>query len=196
MVMVREHSGLEEINAGVASIVKALATELADTDRNAATNGESTTMGGFQTPADMAFLNRDEEPVKALRNQVILPAVEHYLGEVLGADPLFTPFVLKSWANILTRGHWQGPHMHPKEYTVISGVYYVAVPEAPAPSGRLEFINPNLSSVSLGAQSATRRHESKTGQILLFPPYYMHFVHPVQEDQQRIVVAFDVRLDR
>jgi hypothetical protein len=194
-VLVREHSDVREINAGVISVIDKLYVDFVSTERNAATNGDSTTMGGYQTEAGMAFLDFDDPRVAQLKAEIVLPAVEHYLTEVYSVNPLFTPFTVKSWANRLSRGDWQAPHMHPKEYTIISGVYYVDVPTAPAPSGHIEFINPNLASVSLGGQIATRRHEPKTGQILLFPPYYMHFVHPLQGGSSRDVVAFDVSLD-
>jgi hypothetical protein len=48
--------------------------------------------------------------------------------------------------------------------------------------------------VSLGQQDASRNHQPKSGQIILFPPYYMHYVHPMRRAETRRVVAFDVRL--
>jgi hypothetical protein len=48
--------------------------------------------------------------------------------------------------------------------------------------------------VSLGQQDASRNHQPKSGQIILFPPYYMHYVHPMRLDEKRRVIAFDVRL--
>ena len=106
-----------------------------------------------------------------------------------------TPVSIASWAVSLNAGDWQAPHFHPKEYTVISGVYYVWVPEAPEPEGCLEFINPNLNAVSIGNQPSGHLHQPCTGQIILFPPYYMHFVHPLKTADQRHVIAFDVRLN-
>lgn len=85
--------------------------------------------------------------------------------------------------------------MHPKEYNIISGVYYVDVPEQEAPAGDLYFVNPHPISVMAGAQSMTRSHTPVSGQLLLFPPYYMHYVHPMISDDPSVVVAFDVRLD-
>lgn len=133
--------------------------------------------------------------LRELKGAVILPAVERYLDEVLDCDPMFTPFKMASWANVLHEGHWQAPHIHPKEYTIISGVYYVDVPSQPAPTGHLEFINPHPISVPLGAQTMTRSHQPVTGQLLLFPPYYMHYVNPMGKGGPRIVVSFDVRLN-
>ena len=195
MVMVREHGGMEQLNSDLTQVIAGLDIELGKTSRNAATNGDSTTRGGFQTPADMAFLDLDDAAVKVLKAQIILPGIEEYLSQVFHADPLYTDFRIKSWANILGQGNWQSPHIHPKEYTLISGVYYAQVPATTAPSGHLEFINPVMASVAIGGQAATRLHRPEPGQLLLFPPYYMHFVHPVSSDQQRSIVAFDVRLN-
>lgn len=192
-VLLREYDA-ETLHAGVVAAVRSLEAQYGDTKENAAANGASTTRGGFQTPAAMDFLELDDPNILKLKQQVILPAIEQYLQDVWNVNPYFTPFVVKSWANILRKGNWQAPHMHPTEFTIISGVYYVSVPPLEAPSGCLEFINPHPASVSLGGQSATQQHQPKTGQLLLFPPYYMHFVHPLTEDVERVVVAFDVRL--
>jgi hypothetical protein len=51
-----------------------------------------------------------------------------------------------------------------------------------------------LNAVMLGNQDASRRHRPTAGQVILFPPYYMHYVHPLREESKRTVVAFDVKL--
>jgi hypothetical protein len=48
--------------------------------------------------------------------------------------------------------------------------------------------------VSIGNQASRHLHQPRTGQVILFPPYYMHFVHPLKTDRKRHVIAFDVRL--
>lgn len=193
-VLVRQYAGTDELHAGLVAAIRNLEMKFGATDQNAATSGASTTRGGFQTPPAMDFLELDNPNVRDLRNRVVLPAIEQYLQDVFQVNPFLTPFVVKSWANVLRQGHWQAPHMHPMEFTIISGVYYVQVPPVTAPSGCLEFINPHPQSISLGGQSATRQHQPQVGQLLLFPPYYMHYVHPIVEDIERVVVAFDVRL--
>lgn len=195
VVMVRDYSGIEMLNNGLISVIVKLEEQFVDTNQNAAVNGDSTTRGGFQTAATMSFLDLGEISVKELKGKIILPGVERYLDEVLDCDPMFTSFKIASWANVLREGHWQAPHIHPKEYTIISGIYYVDVPNQPAPAGQLEFVNPHPISVSLGAQAMTRTHQPVTGQLLLFPPYYLHYVNPVGKGDPRIVVSFDVRMN-
>lgn len=48
--------------------------------------------------------------------------------------------------------------MHPTEYNVISGVYYVKTSVNPEPQGWLEFINPHPISTMHG-DSSSRRHQ-------------------------------------
>ena len=196
MVMVRDYEGIDDLNRNIEKTIKALSMELGQTHQNAATNGDSTTKGGFQTPADMVFLDMKDESVSYLKNHIILPTIEEYLLKVFNVDPLYTPFKVKSWANRLGEGDWQSPHMHPKEYTLISGIYYVEIPETIAPAGHLEFINPALASVAIGGQKSSRLHRPVNGQVILFPPHYMHFVHPMAGDAMRSVIAFDVSLEQ
>jgi uncharacterized protein (TIGR02466 family) len=191
-VLVRQHRGIEALTASLVAVIEG-AREHED---NAALSTENTTQGGFQTGGDQDFLERNEPPLRALKSQIIWPAVETYLEQVLDCNPLLTPVSLVSWAVSLGPGDWQAPHFHPKEYTLISGVYYVSVPEATEPEGCLEFVNPNLNAVSMGNQPSSRLHRPETGQIILFPPYYMHFVHPLKARENRHVIAFDVRLQQ
>jgi len=76
----------------------------------------------------------------------------------------------------------------------MSGIYYVSIPTSPHPEGTLELINPNPVSVSLGQQDATRNYRPKDSTVVLFPPYYMHYVHPIRAEGKRRIIAFDVRL--
>ena len=85
--------------------------------------------------------------------------------------------------------------MDPKEHTLMSGIYYIEVPETLSPAGHLEFINPALASVAVGRQMSSRLHQPTNGQVLLFPPHYMHFVHPMAGKAIRSVIAFDVSLE-
>ena len=191
-VLIRQHDDTELLNDALSDII----TEISASESNAALAPSNTTQGGFQSAPEKDFLDRDNDAVRSLKGQIIWPAVESYLVQVLHCDPLMTPVSISSWAVSLKSGDWQAPHFHPKEYTLISGVYYVFVPEAPEPEGCLEFINPNLNAVSIGNQMSGRVHRPKMGQVILFPPYYMHFVHPLKTSAPRHVVAFDVRLNQ
>ena len=193
-VLIRQFGDLELLNHSINELIEELARRYQESSRNAATNGSSTTQGGYQTIASEDFLDIKNPHIYDLRDKIILPSVEEYFSRALNTDPLFLKFKLHSWANRLEKGNWQSPHIHPNEYTIISGVYYVRCPEMDAPGGVLEFINPHPASVSLGGQNATKQLVPKEGLVVMFPPYYMHFVHPITSAKARTIVAFDVRL--
>ena len=189
-VLIQTHEGLEALNQSLLHQIEALKAA----SKNAADDPLNTTQGGFQSSPDVSYLDTDHPSITSLRGEIIWPAIETYMIEALQVDPLFTPLTLSSWVVCLESGDWQAPHIHPTEYGVISGIYYVEVPGLPEPQGCLEFINPNLNAMMLGNQDASRRHRPTAGQVILFPPYYMHYVHPLKEEAKRTVVAFDVKL--
>ena len=190
--LIRQHNGIEALNDALIALIE----QVSATEPNAASSSSNTTQGGFQSAAGEEFLDRDDDALRSLKGQIIWPAIESYLSQVLDCDPFITPVSISSWAVSLGAGDWQAPHFHPKEYTLISGVYYVSVPDSSEPEGCLEFVNPTLNAVSIGNQPSGRLHRPRTGQIILFPPYYMHFVHPLKSEVPRHVIAFDVRLNQ
>jgi uncharacterized protein (TIGR02466 family) len=191
-VMLSHHTGLEGINAGIAKLLSGLRTQyLTDKQENEALSGTITTYGGYQTSKKMMFLNRPETDVQALRDQVVQPGVQAYLDRVFGEQGKQIKTRLVSWANILKEGDWQAPHMHPSTGNLISGVYYAAVPEKPEPEGCIEFLNPHPVAHHHGV-SLTRRIMPKQGDLILFPPYYIHYVYPFRGAGERVIVAFDV----
>lgn len=192
-VMVREHRDATALNEALRKTVLALEQRHRGTELDATHMRECTTQGGYQTSGRDNFLDLQDAHVRSLRDTVVKPAVDAYLADALGANPFGVDYRLYSWANVLRTGDWQAPHMHPTEFNVASGVYYVHAPERPEPDGWLEFINPHPISTMHGSTSS-RRHAPRSGQLLLFPPWYMHFVHPLRGDGQRVIVAFDVRL--
>ena len=191
-VMLSQHAGVEQINAGIAALLRGLRQQyLADEDENEALSGTITTYGGYQTSKKMMFLNRPEQEVQMLRDRIVLPAVQAYLGRIYGEQGKNVRTRLVSWANILCEGDWQAPHMHPSTGNLISGVYYAAVPEKPEPEGCIEFLNPHPVAHHHGV-SLTRRIQPHVGDLILFPPYYIHYVYPFRGAGERCIVAFDV----
>lgn len=192
-VLVRDHEGVDPLNASLVSLIRELEQRHRGTRLDATHMRECTTQGGFQTSGNSNFLDIDHAATRQLRDQLIKPAIDAYLEDALDADPFAVRYRLFSWSNILRAGDWQAPHMHPTEFNIISGVYYVSAPALPEPQGWIEFLNPHPISTMHGGTSS-RRHAPRTGQLLMFPPYYMHFVHPFRGDSERAIVAFDVRV--
>lgn len=104
-VLVWRHAGVQELHTGVTAAVRALESQYGDTDQNAANTDVSTTQGGFQTPPSLDFLEIKDAAVRDLKQRIIVPAIERYLQDVWDVNPLFTPFLVKSWASILRKGH-------------------------------------------------------------------------------------------
>ena len=191
-VMHTRHSGAEQVNAGIARLLHDLRQQyLKDKNENEALSGTITTYGGYQTSKKMMFLNRPEPEIQTLRDQMVQPAVQAYLDKVYEEQGKAIRTRLVSWANILAAGDWQAPHMHPSAGNLISGVYYAAVPEKLEPEGCIEFLNPHPVSHHHGV-SLTRRIMPKAGDLILFPPYYIHYVYPFRGEGERCIVAFDV----
>lgn len=191
-VMVSHHTGLEDMNRGVLRILTGLRDQfIGDKDQNEALSGTISTYGGYQTSKKMMFLNRPEPEVQALNKQVIMPGVQRYMDKVYADEGKKLATRVVSWANILAEGDWQAPHMHPSAGNLISGVYYVEVPEKPSPQGCIEFLSPHPASHHHGI-TLTRRLHPKTGDLILFPPYYIHYVYPFRGPEERAIIAFDV----
>ncbi|MFI4921605.1 MAG: putative 2OG-Fe(II) oxygenase [Gammaproteobacteria bacterium] len=191
-VMVRHHTGLEDINRQVLANISGLRDQYAkDKTQNEALSGTISTYGGYQTSKKIMFLNRPDPAVMALRDHVILPGVQRYMEQVYAEEGKKLQTRIVSWANILAEGDWQAPHMHPTTGNLISGVYYVEVPEKPAPQGCIEFLSPHPVSHHHGV-TLTRRLHPKAGDLILFPPYYIHYVYPFRGPEERAIVAFDV----
>lgn len=191
-VMVSHHTGLDDVHHEAFAIIHTLRDRyLDDRGENEALSGTVTTYGGYQTSRKMMFLDRPESAIQTLREQVILPGIEQYLAEVYGDPVQEVKTRTVSWANILSEGDWQAPHMHPTHDNLASGVYYITVPEKPQPQGCIEFLNPHPAA-HYHAISLTRRLYPHAGDLIIFPPYYIHYVYPFRGEGERAIIAFDV----
>ncbi|HET7676062.1 MAG TPA: putative 2OG-Fe(II) oxygenase [Gammaproteobacteria bacterium] len=191
-VMQRRHESVADLNTALFQVIDGLRQRYADSAENAVNTGQVSTQGGYQTSTRMNFLQRTEPAVTAFRDQVLMPAVKSYFEEVFGDAAVRLKYWTMGWSNMLREGDWQGPHMHPTPYNLASGVYYVKLPpDKPPPQGCIEFISPHPISAHHG-DVTTRRIVPHEGELLLFPPYYMHYVHPFKGPGERAIISFDV----
>ena len=101
-------------------------------------------------------------------------------------------YSLYGWFISLKSGGNLKPHIHTDGW--LSGSIYINVPQ------RLEGDSGNLV-VSLGEEndaSDTRMNKKKTinvvtGSLVLFPASLMHYTIPFESDEERVVLAFDVK---
>lgn len=192
IVLQRQFTAVEEMNRSLATQILEMADRERDTDRNAVNSGLISTQGGYQTSTDFNLFQTEDPTIRGFVDQMLMPSVTAFLKRTFGDEgAALTPWPI-GWSNVLEAGDWQGPHCHPTPSNLASGVYYVRIPEnKPAPQGCIEFMNPIPQSMQHG-HPATRRLHPVEGLMILFPPWYNHYVHPFEGDGTRIIIAFDI----
>lgn len=114
-------------------------------------------------------------------------------------------FHVQGWANVNRFGDYHNLHNHP--YSWLSGTYYVQIPdknrELPGRSdldpGAISFFDPrpqaNMNAIKRDAQvNPEHRVQPRPGDILLWPAFVHHLVHPNLSDQMRVSISFNVVL--
>ena len=97
---------------------------------------------------------------------------------------------LQAWATVLHgNGGHQRPHIHPAGW--LSGVYYLNSGDGGQNEGMLVFGHPP-DELKLPAPQNDFSHVPRTGQILLFPSFFLHHTTPYNGATKRISIAFDV----
>ena len=113
---------------------------------------------------------------------------------------------LQVWANINRLGDYHNLHNHPHSY--LSGTYYVSVPStenlqagnrADIDPGAISFYDPrgqaNMTAIKGDGQiDPEHRVQPKAGQILMWPSFLHHFVHPNLTSDLRVSISFNVIL--
>lgn len=190
-VLSRQYNDAAALNDKLFAWIKDMAARYGDTGENAARDPAIATRGGYQTSRQMNLFQVERPEIRQFRDRYVLPAVHHYLRTVFSSEAEKVNPTLVGWSNLLGPGDWQGPHMHPTESNLASGVYYVRLPEVTPPEGCIEFLNPHPISQHHGF-TPSRRIVPSEGQLLLFPPFYLHYVHPLRSAEDRAIIAFDV----
>lgn len=195
VVLQRDHQNITELNDALAAFILSLEQKFRDTPENAAKSATIATEGGYQTSERTNLFALKNDAIAMFHDRVLMPAIRDYLAHTFGdAAKGMTPAPI-GWSNVLRNGDWQRPHSHASHANIVSGVYYVKVPQEPHPKGCIEFLNPLTVSLHHG-YSASQRVQPSEGKMLLFPPYHIHYVHPVSSPEPRIIIAFDVMLKK
>jgi uncharacterized protein (TIGR02466 family) len=149
------------------------------------------------------LLVADHPAVAWLRDCINLTVTDYFrgLGMAYKID-----WSLQGWANVNRLGDYHDPHNHPHSY--LSGTYYVQVPTDRAllktrkdvRPGAITFYDPRGPAVNMGAIRGDPYIEAeytvmpKPGEILLWPAFMTHFVHPNLSETPRISISFNVVL--
>ncbi|MEE4379596.1 MAG: TIGR02466 family protein [Candidatus Competibacteraceae bacterium] len=154
-------------------------------------------VGGWHSSTDL--FEWDSDCVRELRDRL-----QTYVQALCRAvarnpeEPADSTFRLEGWANILRHGQYNSLHSHPNAFW--SGVYYVngnPQPEANHSfSGKLELIDPRPGA-SLNYSDFTNLYgrflvNPVPGQMVIFPGWLQHQVHPYFGPGERITIAFNV----
>lgn len=178
---------VEALNAGLAEAILGMEATAAGLQKS--------NVGGWHS--DMHFLQRDVPEIARLRERL-----EDFGAGLLrrfavpsGREP--QAFCLEGWANVLRRGQYNTMHCHPNASW--SMVYYVTgnEPVEGHPfSGKLELIDPRPgASLSFSEDSSLYGRillNPQPGQLIAFPAWLQHQVHPSFSDAARLSVAVNL----
>lgn len=181
-----------------AALNKAL-TELIAAEAAAEPGLSRSNVGGWHS--DTAFLLRSDTTITALRARLepVFDALHRAVADEPEA-PVAQPYRLEGWANALDHGGYNSLHSHPN--AVWSGAYFVnGNPPAKGNqpfSGRLELVDPRPGA-SLSYAENTRLYgrcliDPQPGQLVMFPGWLQHQVHPFFGPGQRLSIAFNLSL--
>lgn len=102
------------------------------------------------------------------------------------------------WININKKGDYNGIHDHsPYEGTALSGVFYVQVPEN---SGKIKLYDPRQfitsapDMVYYNDRNTYHFFDPMPNMLIIFPAWLKHEVEPNQSDEDRISIAFNIKL--
>ena len=114
-------------------------------------------------------------------------------------------WVLQGWANVNMKGDYHNLHNHPHSW--LSGTYYISVPDqsdadlfrSDLNPASISFFDPrpqaNMNAIRDDGQvDPEHRLMPTAGDLLLWPAFLHHLVHPNMADLPRISISFNVVL--
>lgn len=184
-------NGHEALNARLMADISAL--------RQQSPGMRSSNQKGWHSERD--FYSRTEPSFQELRQHFATAIASAISALNSKLDRTQLRVQMQGWINVSGRGAFNTPHDHP--HYLLSGVYYVQVPPRAADpesrSGDIEFLDSR--GLSLQARerdlflgNAKYRLRPENGMMLIFPATLQHWVYPHEDDQERVSIAFNMRL--
>tara|TARA_B100000131_G_scaffold318115_1_gene361382 strand:+ start:115 stop:702 length:588 start_codon:yes stop_codon:yes gene_type:complete len=104
---------------------------------------------------------------------------------------------ITAWVNINGKGAYNTRHTHADGINLLSGVYYVTVPEN---SGSIVFFDPrppifhSMADMRYYGQGRLNNYkiEARENRLLYFPSWLEHEVEPNNNDEDRISISFNL----
>ncbi len=153
-------------------------------------------VGGWHS--QLNFLELEDSAIRELRGRL-----EEFASALIkqfsrqGSESQDRDLRLEGWANVLRHGQYNSVHSHPN--ALWSLVYYVSGNDAPSDqpfSGRLELLDPrpgaSLTYEDDSALYGRLLFNPRPGQVVAFPAWLQHQVHPHFGDAPRISIAVNV----
>lgn len=138
-------------------------------------------IGGWQSN-HLTFDDIEETPLEPIFNVI---AEETDL-QIQKYSNLITEYGFSTlWINVNKKDNYNDVHSHPK--SIISGVYYLT-----DNNSSLEFFFPFNHKSWSDVSVKNYIHTPKKNELLLFPSYLLHMVHPNQTDNPRVSLAFNL----
>ena len=152
--------------------------------------------------SDTNLFGRNEPNVKLLCRALIKETITKLTSISDSFEPDKYDGEFGGWINVNPRGGANAAHHH--QGWDWSGVFYLKQPKVEdGRSGMIEFINPCQQSSPLASKGFLNvgfepffRVRPNEGQIVIFPSYLVHSVYPNESDDDRISIAYNVRLNR
>jgi Flp pilus assembly protein TadD len=158
------------------------------------TRKQSLLINGYQTSGNL--FDRETASTEEIQKIIRLEVEKYRVNFQSSEDGLIkkwpTDYSIYGWLISMKSGGELKPHIHNQGW--LSGSIYINIPSKVEPnSGNLV--------VSLGQEidaTDTRTNEKKiidvaTGELVLFPASLTHYTIPFEAEEERIVLAFDVR---
>lgn len=188
-VLRRSFPNAEAVNKGL----KDLVLQRAATTKNV----QKSNQGGWHSDEDLLTWGG---PEIAQLQEWIVGAFQDLTLVTSGGQQYQGKLELNAWANLNRKGDYNMVHTHPA--CVWSGAYYVETGDPPTPehpkSGVIEFLDPRAGIemvVTPGLPFAQTKSASPVaGEMIVFPSWLKHFVHPYWGEGDRISIAFNIRI--
>ena len=124
----------------------------------------------------------------------------NYLHKELQLSKNFEQEILNCWLNVGNTPYTSIPHNHNDTFGMMfSGVYYVKTDD----NTSIEFVNPNKAHEYVLFPETIEKYNTftsntmslkpKTGNLIIFPSWLIHYVVGNTNDKNRITIAFNTR---
>jgi uncharacterized protein (TIGR02466 family) len=195
-VVVLDLPGMDTVNAELAAVLLA--------EEKTVPSWHRANVGGWHSVPDLS--QRAQPCFRTLMRAVVdqVTNVVRALASDMGIAkvPAFR-YGVTAWGMVLRDGHYVTVHDHGDVHWSVA--YYVdagdagdAGDAAPAPSGRLAFIDPRRSGRSIPELElfpSSFDIQPRTSALVVFPGWLQHYVHPYRGQRPRICISCNLTMD-